>query len=93
MPILAICLKFDGIFIPIYKLKRGGQMGKLGCDKGECFYNSSGLCTNIAVSVTTDCGLYLDTNNRKEWKPKTLSKPAINAQNKVASAKKAGAVA
>jgi len=93
MPILAICLKFDGIFIPINRVKRGGKMGKLGCDKGECFYNSSNLCTNIAVSITADCGLYLDLNNKKKWKPTTISKPTINTQNKVASAKKAGAVA
>lgn len=55
-------------------------MGNLGCNKGECFYNSSGKCTNIAVSITTDCGLFFDVNNKKEWKPKRISKPSMDGQ-------------
>jgi len=74
-------------------------MGKLDCDKGECFYNSSNKCTNIAVSITSDCGLYLDTNNKKKWEPKTLSRPTVKARDHSSSRprdisiKKAGAIA
>jgi len=68
-------------------------MGKLECNKGECFYNSSNTCTNIAVSVTSDCGLYLDVNNKKKWKPTTLSKPETDSQDGAGAQKKAGAVA
>ena len=56
-------------------------MGNLGCERSVCFYNSSGKCANIAVSMTSECGLFLDVNNKKKWKPTSLVRPDIKSQS------------
>ncbi|MCK4939317.1 MAG: hypothetical protein KAR80_03420 [Rhodospirillaceae bacterium] len=55
-------------------------MGKLECERDVCFYNSGGKCTNIAVSVTVKCELFLDLNGKKEWSPTSLVRPNMDAQ-------------
>ena len=61
------------------------MMGKLECDRKTCFYNSSDKCTNIAVSMSDKCGLFLDVDNQKEWKPTSLTRPDTNAIKKRAT--------
>lgn len=56
-------------------------MGNLGCERDVCFYNSSGKCANIAVSMASKCGLFLDLNNKKQWKPKPLVRPNMASPN------------
>ncbi|MCK5167756.1 MAG: hypothetical protein KAQ66_10555 [Rhodospirillaceae bacterium] len=55
-------------------------MGNLGCERNVCFYNSSSKCTNIAVSMASNCGLFLDVNSKKEWRPTSLVRPDMNEQ-------------
>lgn len=68
-------------------------MGNLGCDKELCFYNSSNKCTNIAVSLTVKCGLYLNVNERKNWNPTKLSKPYSSSGQDLESGKKSKKIA
>ncbi len=57
-------------------------MGNLGCERNVCFYNSSGKCANIAVSVTNKCDLFLDLNNKKKWSPTSLVRPDMKIQSR-----------